>query len=363
LIDSGSRKQELSKAYSIKGGAFVQMSADDRALADYNEAIRLEPERAFNYVSRAGVWKRMKEFDRAIADCTEAIRLDPKDYSAFQTRADIWKAKKEIDRAIADYGEAIRLKPGDSFLLTARGDAWKEKHELDRAIDDYSEAIRVDPKTPLALANRGLAWIDKGDLDRAMSDFDSAVRIAPGFPALYQERSEVWYRKGDLDRALSECDQGIRLLHNDVLLSFAHRFCAQQRFFKGDYPAAAEELERSIKLKAGGDSVLWLFLTRGRAGKDGAAELAANAGKLEAKDWPYPLMEFYLGREPAEAMLTTATTPEEDCDAEFYLGEWRLLHGDRAGAKTALQTAADTCPPSRFLVVPAVAAELKRLDP
>jgi hypothetical protein len=32
------------------------------------------------------------------------------------------------------------------------------------------------------------------------------------------------------------------------------------------------------------------------------------------------------------------------CEANFYVGEWQLLHGD-AGGKALLQTAARDCPP------------------
>ena len=108
--------------------------------------------------------------------------------------------------------------------------------------------------------------------------------------------------------------------------------------------------------------MLWLFLARGRAGQDGAAELAANAEKLEAKDWPSAVIAFYLGQRPAEAILAAAATPDEGCDAQFYLGEWHLLRGNQAEAKAALKIAVERCPSQRFLVVPAAAAELNRLN-
>jgi hypothetical protein len=43
-------------------------------------------------------------------------------------------------------------------------------------------------------------------------------------------------------------------------------------------------------------------------------------------------------------MLAAATKPDERCEAQFYLGEWYLLRGDRAAAAAALQLAVDTCP-------------------
>src|SRR6266403_339236 len=49
--------------------------------------------------------------DRAIADYNEAIRLDPKHARAFHHRGYAYSDKGDNDRAIADYNEAIRLNP------------------------------------------------------------------------------------------------------------------------------------------------------------------------------------------------------------------------------------------------------------
>jgi tetratricopeptide (TPR) repeat protein len=56
-------------------------------------------------------WRVKKEYDKAIADYDEAIRLDPKYAIAFNNRGSAWLIKKEYDKAIADYDEAIRLDP------------------------------------------------------------------------------------------------------------------------------------------------------------------------------------------------------------------------------------------------------------
>jgi len=60
------------------------------------------------------------DYDRAIADFDEAIRLNPKAANAFNDRAIARRAKGDLDSAIADYSEAIRLDPKfASFTPTA----------------------------------------------------------------------------------------------------------------------------------------------------------------------------------------------------------------------------------------------------
>ena len=64
---------------------------------------------------------REEDYDRAIADFTEAIRLDPKDDWAYYYRAQSWNAKGEYDKAIADLTEAIRLDPNDASVYYFAG--------------------------------------------------------------------------------------------------------------------------------------------------------------------------------------------------------------------------------------------------
>jgi TPR repeat len=70
----------------------TKIRGSDRAVAHYN---------------RADVWNSRGDIDRAIADYTEAIRLDPKDPAAYYNRAVAWRAKGDLDRAIVDYDHAI----------------------------------------------------------------------------------------------------------------------------------------------------------------------------------------------------------------------------------------------------------------
>ena len=60
-------------------------------------------------------------YDKAIADYDEAIRLNPNDASAYYERGQAWHSKDDLDKAIADYDEAIRLDPRHARAYTIRG--------------------------------------------------------------------------------------------------------------------------------------------------------------------------------------------------------------------------------------------------
>jgi hypothetical protein len=94
----------------------------------------------FAYRVRGHLYNIKRDYDRAIADLNEAIRLDPKLSRPFHNRGYAYSAKGDNDRAIADYTEAIRLDPKRPFALYGRGVAYAAKRDKDRAIADYTEA-------------------------------------------------------------------------------------------------------------------------------------------------------------------------------------------------------------------------------
>ncbi|MDR3619292.1 MAG: tetratricopeptide repeat protein [Paludisphaera borealis] len=165
---------------------------DERAIADFTEAIRLDPLEAIYYTSRGLAWKSIQEYDKAIDDYTEAIRLDPKRGLNFSSRGWTWSSKKEYDKAIADFTEAIRLDPKNGLNFNSRGWTWSRKKEYDKAIADFTEAIRLDPTDGFHFHARGRARADKKDYDEAITDFDEAIRLDPEHSSAYNGRAWMW---------------------------------------------------------------------------------------------------------------------------------------------------------------------------
>ena len=83
---SGSSYPKYAPAYNNRGLAWRDKGDLDRAIADYNEAIRLDPKYAFAYNNRGFAWRAKGDLDRAIADYTEAIRLEPKNAAYYRNR-------------------------------------------------------------------------------------------------------------------------------------------------------------------------------------------------------------------------------------------------------------------------------------
>jgi lipoprotein NlpI len=111
---------------------------------------------------------------------------------------------------------------------------------------------------------------------------------------------------------------------------------------------------------------LWLYLAQSHQGKDGKAALQRNASAIDLKSWPGAVVGFYLGKSTADQVASAARTGnakaqhDQQCEADFYLGEQTLLTGDKDEGKRLLGEAADTCD-HRFIEYMGAKAELERV--
>jgi tetratricopeptide (TPR) repeat protein len=156
------------------------------------------------YESRGDAYYEKKDYNRAIAEYTEAIKLDPSNAFYFNIRGDAYYLKEDYDRAIADYTEAIRLEPDNAFYFNIRGDAYYQKNDYDRAIADYTEAIKLEPDNAWYFNKRGNAYYHgKDNYAQALSDYTKAHQLAPHEGLFYNSMGNAYYSMRDYTSVLS----------------------------------------------------------------------------------------------------------------------------------------------------------------
>jgi tetratricopeptide (TPR) repeat protein len=190
------------------------------AIADYDQAIRLDPKYALAYNGRGAARRELGDNEGAITDYDQAIRLNPKDAVAYANREFVRKLGNN-KKAIADYDQAIRLNPKDAVAYVGRGAARNELGDWDGAISDLTQAIRLDPKNALAYYYRGNVRSELGDKVGAITDLDQAIRLNPNDPihylaSLYDYRGQVRSNSGDKKRAIVDYGEAIRLKPKDA---------------------------------------------------------------------------------------------------------------------------------------------------
>jgi Tfp pilus assembly protein PilF len=63
------------------------------------------------FIGRGLAQESKNDYTRAIADFTQAIKVDPKNVAAYDERASAYEFTGAHDRALADIAQAIKLDP------------------------------------------------------------------------------------------------------------------------------------------------------------------------------------------------------------------------------------------------------------
>ncbi len=217
-VEAPIKELDQSIVYFYRGLAYYYKKDYDHAIADYNQALKLDPNFAKAYYNRGLAYYYKKDYDRTIADYNQALKLDPSSADAYYNRGLAYHYKKDYDRAIADYNQALKLDPNFAKAYYNRGLAYYYKKDYDRAIADYNQALKLDPSTADAYYNRGLAYYYKKDYDRAIADYNQALKLDPSTADAYYNRGLAYKNKGSKDNAVVDFKKVLEL-NNDVKLS------------------------------------------------------------------------------------------------------------------------------------------------
>jgi tetratricopeptide (TPR) repeat protein len=157
----------------------IAANDDDRIVAECGTLIDNEKtakaDRIKALIARAAVFTRKDQIDRAIANYDMVLRLDPTLADIFNTRGELWWKKGDRPRALADFAAAIKLKPDHA---TARGNYKSLALELERL--GALMAVAGKPSFNCATARRPVekaicANPELADLDRQINAVNSKV--------------------------------------------------------------------------------------------------------------------------------------------------------------------------------------------
>ena len=245
----------LALAYSNRGNAYCAQEKYDLAIADYDAALRLDSGGVFAmgvYSNRGNVYGAQGEYELAIADYDAALQLDPNNEVAaavYFNRGNTYSACAEYDLAIADYGAALRLNPNDEVsagIYFNRGQAFSDKVDYDLAIADFCEALHLNPDLTDVYQDRGFAYFQKGEYDQAVDDFDTALEIDPDDRLARILRGHAYFIKGEYDLSIADCDVAIELNPD---LPFAYIIRGMAFSFNDEHDLAIADFESALALE------------------------------------------------------------------------------------------------------------------
>lgn len=271
---------ELATAHLTRAQAYRANGDEARASADYGVAIALLNElnggaglSSGQYLQRGIAHHAMQDIERALSDYDDAIRLDTGNALAHADRGILLATQKaDMRRAIADFSRALALVPDNAATLVLRGNAYASVGENGRALADLDRAAALAPDNPRAFMVRGLVKARLGDMQSAFADYDTALSIDPKYVDALVNRAAIHSMQGNMERAIADLDRALELRPSHALASYNRGYAY---FARHDYAKAIDDYTRAIQADG---RMSWAFnnrcLTRVVAGREIADALS-----------------------------------------------------------------------------------------
>mgnify|MGYP002632832699 CR=1 FL=1 len=172
-------QQKSGENYHLRGVAYLAHQQYDKAIADFTESLRLQPENAGALNNRGQTRYLMEDYKAAVQDYTAAIAIDAKNPLVLNNRALAYLELADLSNAMIDLQAALKLVPQYPEALNNRGVVYQQRQEFDKAIADFTEALKLDSKYVDALENRALSYVEINDHAKAIADLESAIQLSP----------------------------------------------------------------------------------------------------------------------------------------------------------------------------------------
>src|SRR4030043_367011 len=179
------------KAFCNRGKAFADSGNYQKAMEDYEKAIKLNPFRPWAYVNRGIINKKLGNYQKAIEDYNMAIMIMPKYKTAYITRGTVHEASGNYQQAIEDYDMAIKTDPKDADAYYNRGISYKNIGSHQKAIQDFTVTIQMNPQHAKAYNSRGNIYLKSGNYQNALNDFQTAARLGNKIAQDYLKSKEI----------------------------------------------------------------------------------------------------------------------------------------------------------------------------
>ena len=170
-------------AYYNRGNAFSDKGQYDRAIADYDATLGLQPGYADAINNRGNAYVQKGDYERAMADFDTAIRLKSNFAEALNNRCYDQAILGRLPQALADCDRSLALRPNDPKTLDSRGYARLRAGDYPGAIADYSAATKAytakGSDAAFSYFGRGLGYQLLGKRELAEQHFRHALAIDP----------------------------------------------------------------------------------------------------------------------------------------------------------------------------------------
>ncbi|GCF11829.1 tetratricopeptide repeat protein [Dictyobacter arantiisoli] len=238
--------------YNKRGADYAVSGEYQRALAEFSQAILIQPQEASSYYNRALVYRSLSDYQQALVDLQQVLTLLPTyalayyqrgityyllcdnrraihdfstalalneqniqlDVQSLVGRSVVYVIMEEYEQALLNLNRAIGLDERVAGRLGAygnRGQAFAALKRYDEAITDFYQALYFKPDDVILLNRLGAAYTDSGRPEHSLEHYQKALSLQPRMAFTYNNRGEAYRLLERYDEALADFNQALEI--------------------------------------------------------------------------------------------------------------------------------------------------------
>jgi clan AA aspartic protease (TIGR02281 family) len=331
--------------------AYVIIATIDNAASDYANALQAANLALKNvhkkekkmvaacYNVRASVYMALSDTDKALSDYDMAIKAEPEDLDYYQLRADIYFYRNQFDKAEADFRQMLKVDESSSYAYVGLGRNEKQQEHYDKALPYYDKAIKLSPSYSAGYSFRAESYFRLHRYSEAAEDIISALDIDQNDKAFM-----LMCEMADSSQVVMEAKLKSQCIKNPGERYWPFCLGAYYRHID-DYENAVEYYKRSYDLQA--DTAVALYLAKSLHGNGDLSDALSWIDKTkDQRIDDAPLMEekmdilHDMGRDQEALLIVDSLVRKNPSESDYYYkrANFKLFTKNVRGAVSDMDT-------------------------
>jgi tetratricopeptide (TPR) repeat protein len=249
--DTLKKSPHSSLAHCNWGLALFNQGRLDEAIAEFEEAVRVDPKNANACVCIGFIDVFRGQLDQAVAQFQRALEIDPKNGDAHCYMGIALYQMGRLNDGVEQLHEALAIDPYDVSAHTNLGLALAQEGEAEQAMAQFQAALESDPNSVQAHYEFGNALARSGRQDEAAEQFKKALQIKPDHFEARTNLGVIFLHKGLFDQAIGQFKLAAQLRPDSA---DSHDNLGVALIQKGDVSGAIAQFEEALRLKPDSES-------------------------------------------------------------------------------------------------------------
>jgi len=186
-----SKKEEIFKAYYIKGQLLNKMNNFEESFKLFEICSKLKPNNIIVLNSYGIALTRKEKFNESIDIFKKILKINS---NFFDAQVNLGLSLQKIHKykdALEVYNKAREIKPNNFMLNINIGALHQTLRNTDEAIKYYNKAKKINPDHPEVYNNLGIIFGEAGEKEKAYKSYKKSLSLKPFNPKVFRHISQT----------------------------------------------------------------------------------------------------------------------------------------------------------------------------